>query len=67
MSYMFYKCENLNNLNLSSFNTNNVYSIKGIFHGCQKKLIDLCLYKFKQFNYEDLVANIEKKKSKKSI
>ena len=33
----------------------------------KKKLIDLCLYKFKQFNYEDLVANIEKKKSKQSI
>ena len=35
MSGMFYYCENLSELNLSSFNTNNVTDMSDIFLGCE--------------------------------
>ena len=34
MSGMFYNCENLTELNLSSFNTNNVTNMSGMFYSC---------------------------------
>ena len=34
MSYMFYKCNNLNNLNLSSFDTKNVTDMSHMFFCC---------------------------------
>ncbi len=36
MTAMFYECESLINLNLSSFNTNNVTNMCGMFGGCYK-------------------------------
>ena len=36
MSHMFYGCNNLINLDLSSFKTENVDNAKGIFTGCEK-------------------------------
>ena len=38
MSYMFYKCSSLNELNLSNFNTNNVTNMKDMFSGCSDEL-----------------------------
>jgi len=35
MSYMFYKCESLKELDLSNFNTNNVTDMTSMFHFCK--------------------------------
>ena len=35
MNYMFYQCENLISLNLSSFNTKNVEDMSYLFSHCQ--------------------------------
>ena len=35
MSYMFYYCKSLNNLNISNFNTKNVTNMSGIFADCR--------------------------------
>ena len=35
MSYMFINCKKLSNLDLSSFNTNNVKNMSGMFFDCQ--------------------------------
>ena len=37
MSYMFYKCSSLTNINLSNFNTNNVNNMSDMFSGVNKK------------------------------
>ena len=34
MSYMFYKCFKLTNLNLSNFNTNNIQDMSNMFNNC---------------------------------
>ena len=34
MSYMFYECSSLEELNLSNFNTNKVTNMYGMFLGC---------------------------------
>ena len=38
MSYMFYGCSSLKELNLSNFNTNNVIYMSYMFNGCSKEL-----------------------------
>ena len=35
MSYMFYNCKSLTNLNLSNFNTQNVDNMSGMFSDCK--------------------------------
>ena len=56
MEYMFEYCENLKNLNLTLFNTKNVTKIKGIFHGCPKKIYDDNQSKFEKFDYNDMIG-----------
>ena len=34
MSYMFYNCSSIKELNLSNFNTNNVTNMEGMFYNC---------------------------------
>ena len=34
MSYMFYYCNSLTNLNLSNFNTQNVTDMRSMFYEC---------------------------------
>ena len=42
MSYMFYGCSSLINLNLSNFNTNNVTNMSGMFNECSSlKVLNL--------------------------
>ena len=42
MGYMFYECENLINLDLSNFNTNNVIDMSYMFYKCENLInIDL--------------------------
>ena len=36
MSYMFYGCSSLTNINLSNFNTNNVNDMSDMFFECKK-------------------------------
>ena len=36
MSYMFYGCKKITNLDLSSFDTKNVTNMKSMFEGCKK-------------------------------
>ena len=38
MSYMFYGCSSLKELNLNNFNTNNVTNVRAMFSRCSKKL-----------------------------
>ena len=49
MSYIFEGCNSLINLNLSSFNTQNVTEMMGMFYGC-KFLINLNLSSFNTQN-----------------
>ena len=37
MSYMFYGCSSLKELNLNNFNTNNVTNMERMLDGCIKK------------------------------
>jgi len=46
MQYMFYYCYSIKELNLSSFNTNNVTSMINMFYNC-RSLTDLDLSNFK--------------------
>ena len=50
MSYMFYWCKNLKNLDLSFFDTKNVIEAKAIFYGCKKNILDSNFYKFNKFD-----------------
>ena len=52
---MFNECNNLINLDLSSFNTNNVANLYGIFHGCHRRMIDTNISLFKKFSDKDLI------------
>ena len=38
MSFMFYNCSSLKELNLNNFNTNNVTDMSHIFSGCSDDL-----------------------------
>ena len=38
MSYMFYECSSLKELNLNNFNTNNVTNMSYMFWGCSDEL-----------------------------
>ena len=38
MSFMFFGCSSLKELNLNNFNTNNVTNMKGMFRGCSDDL-----------------------------
>ena len=49
MSYMFYECKSLNELNLSNFNTNNVINMEYMFCGCSS-LQELNLSNFNTSN-----------------
>ena len=39
MSFMFFGCSSLNELNLKNFNTINVIDMRQMFFGCSKELI----------------------------
>ena len=54
MSGMFSVCENLSELNLSSFNTNNVTEMSYMFDSC-KKLSELNLSSFNTNNVTYMV------------
>ena len=50
MSNMFSNCENLLNLDLSSFNTNNVTNMYGMFYFCSNlKLVQINKLNIKKF------------------
>ena len=38
MSWMFYGCSSLKELNFNNFNTNNVTDMRGMFNGCTDDL-----------------------------
>ena len=44
---MFYGCKNLTELDLSSFNTNNITNISDMFKSCENCLIKMNKSKFK--------------------
>ena len=54
MSHMFYNCESLTNLDVSSFNTENVIYMHGMFEGC-KSLTNLNLSNFNTRNVKSMV------------
>ena len=49
MSYMFYNCSSLKELDLSNFNTNNVTNMSYMFFGCSS-LNELNLFNFNTNN-----------------
>ena len=49
MSYMFYECKSLKELNLSNFNTNNIINMEYMFCGCSS-LQELNLSNFNTSN-----------------
>ena len=53
MSFMFYECKNLNNLDLSSFNTKNVTDMSHMFYYCNN-LNNLDLSSFDTKNVTDM-------------
>ena len=53
MSYMFYDCYSLRELNISNFNTNNVTNMSGMFWGCSS-LKELNLSNFNTNNVTDM-------------
>ena len=53
MSYMFYLCSNLTNLNISSFNTKNVTDMSYMFYSC-RNLTALDISSFDTKNVEDM-------------
>ena len=53
MSYMFYGCSSLININLSNFNTNDVTDIEGIFEGCSS-LTNIDLSNFNTIKVSDM-------------
>ena len=50
---MFYKCELLNNIDLSNFNTNNVTNMSWMFYGCSS-LNSINLSNFNTNNVTDM-------------
>ena len=52
MSYMFYKCRYLKNINLSSFNTQNVTNMSSMFK--QSGLINIDLSNFNTQNVTNM-------------
>ena len=67
MEGMFKNCENLNNLDLSSFNISFMCNPEGIFHGCKRDIIDSNLYKFKKYDREYLTSFKKRKEYKNCI
>ena len=68
MSYMFYDCSNLKNINTSKFDTKNAISMRSIFAGCEnlknvdsifsfnlEKIHDIKIDEFKNLN--DLILS----------
>ena len=53
MSEMFYECQNLTSLDLSNFNTENVYDMSKMFSGCQN-LTSLNLSNFNTENVRNM-------------
>ncbi len=53
MSYMFSHCSKLSELDLSSFNTNNVTNMRDMFSHCEK-LSELDLSSFNTINVNDM-------------
>ena len=53
MSGMFFKCNKLTNLNLSSFNTKNLINVKSIFCGCNN-INTFNLSSFNKFNFNEM-------------
>jgi len=53
MSWMFCECNNLENLNISKFNTENVVKMKNMFSNC-KELTNLNLSSFKIKKVKDV-------------
>ena len=60
MSDMFYSCKNLSELNLSSFNTNNVSDMSVMFYDC-KNLNKIIINKLniKKFKEEINISKIK--------
>ena len=54
MSDMFFECNNLNNLDLSSFDTKNFNNMNSIFYGCPVCIYESNKSKFKKFKKEEL-------------
>ena len=52
MSYMFFRCSSLKELNLNNFNTKNVTDMCGIFSGCLDELKLKIKSQFKNFKEE---------------
>ena len=52
MSYMFYGCSSLKELNLNNFNTNKVTNMIGMFGGCLDELKLKIKSQFKNFKEE---------------
>ena len=53
-SNMFYKCKNLIDINLSSFNTEEVFNMSNMFFGCDKLIsLDLSSLNTKNVEYMD--------------
>ena len=53
---MFSLCKNLNNLDLSSFDTKNVTFISSIFYGVPNEIFESNKSKFKRFNKKELFS-----------
>ena len=52
MSWMFYGCSSLKELNLNNFNTNNVTNMSFMFSGCLNELKLKIKSQFKNFKEE---------------
>ena len=50
MSYMFYECKSLKELNLSNFNTNNVINMNYMFARCTNELKLIIQSQYKNFD-----------------
>ena len=64
---MFYNCENLNNLDLSSFICTNITNAVGLFHGCQKQFIEHNKFIFNKYNDNILLKEEEKKEKQNRL
>ena len=52
MSYMFFGCSSLKELNLNNFNTNNITNMSYMFEGCLDELKLKIKSQFKNFEEE---------------
>ena len=52
MSYMFFGCSSLKELNLNNFNTNNVTDVSWMFYACLEELRLKIKNQFKNFKKE---------------